>query len=126
MTQPMDQGLIQRLKEKYHSFLVRRIITALDNNKAIPKFDILEAIYMLTRAWDQVLTTAIVNCFKKAKISVTSRIEAINDSNDPFNDLKYQLDELTKRDSSLFQGNSAESCVCGYISPGHTFHIWNV
>ena len=67
---------------------------------------------MLTRAWDQVLTTTIVNCFKKAKISAASQIEAINDSDNPFNDLKYQLDKLRRRDSfSLLQSNSVESFV---------------
>ena len=58
------------------------------------------------------MTTTIVNCFKKAKISATSQIEAINDSGNPFNDLKYQLDKLRRRDSfSLLQSNSMESFV---------------
>ena len=105
----MVQGVIQGLKTKYRTILVRCIITALDNNKAIPKFNILEAMYMLTRAWDQVTTTTIVNCLKKAKMSATSQIEAMNDSGNPFVDLKYQLAELTRRDSSLLQGDSAEN-----------------
>ena len=53
----------------------------------------------------------IVNCFKKAKISATSQNEAINDCDDPFSDLKYQLDELTRRDPSLLQDDSTESFV---------------
>ena len=68
-------------------------------------------MYILTRAWNQVSTFAIVNCSKKAKISATSQVEAINDSDDPFSDLKYQLDELTRRNSPLLQGNSVESFV---------------
>ena len=68
-------------------------------------------MYMLARAWDQVSTTTIVDCFKKSKISATSQIEAINDCNNQFCDPKYQLDELTRRDPSLLQGNSAESFV---------------
>ena len=68
-------------------------------------------MYMLTRAWDQVLTNTIVNCFKKAKISATSQIEAINNSRNPFRDPKYQLDELTWGDSSLLQGDSAKNFV---------------
>ena len=63
ITQPMDQGVIQSLQTKYCTILVRRIIAALDNNKVIPKFSILEAMYMLARAWDQVLTVTIVNYF---------------------------------------------------------------
>ena len=47
ITQPMDQGVIRSLKAKYHTILLRCIIGALDNNKGIPKFNILEAMYML-------------------------------------------------------------------------------
>ena len=42
-------------------------------------------------------------------MSATSQIEAMNDSGNPFIDLKYQLAELTRRDSSLLQGDSAEN-----------------
>ena len=47
ITQPMDQGVIRSLKAKYHTILLRYIIGALDKNKGIPKFNILEAMYML-------------------------------------------------------------------------------
>ena len=45
----------------------------------------------------------------KAKTSATSRIEAINDSDYPFSDPKCQPDDIARRDSSLLQGDSAES-----------------
>ena len=47
----MDQGVV-RSKAKYRTILVRHITTALDNNKAIPKFNIFEDMYMLARVWD--------------------------------------------------------------------------
>ena len=65
-----------------------RITTALDNNKAIPKFNIREGMYMLARVWDQVSTNTIVNCFKKANISARSQIETISDLDDPLSYLK--------------------------------------
>ena len=107
----MDPGVIRSLKTKYRPLFFRSIIAALDNNKVIPKIHILEAMYILTGAWDQVSTTTIVNRFKKGKISVTSQIEAINDFDEPFSDLKHQLDKLTRRDSFLLQVNSAENFV---------------
>ena len=48
ITQPIDQGVTQSLKVKYCTILVRPIIASLDNNKSIPKLNILEAIYILT------------------------------------------------------------------------------
>ena len=81
ITQPMDQGVI---------------IIALGNNKVIPKFSIL---------------TTFVNCFKKAKISATSQIEAINDSNAHLVISNINLMSSQEKDSSLLQGDSAESFV---------------
>lgn len=83
----MDQGVV-RSKVIYRTILVRRITTALDNNKAIPKFNIREGMYMLARVWDQVSTNAVVNCFKKANISARSQIETISDLDDPLSYLK--------------------------------------
>ena len=63
ITQPIDQGIIRSLEAKYCTILVCCIITVLDNNKAILKVNIVEAMYMLTKSWDQVSTTTIVNFF---------------------------------------------------------------
>ena len=85
-----------KLKAKYRTILVRLIIIALGNNKVIPKFSIL---------------TTFVNCFKKAKISATSQIEAINDSNAHLVISNINLMSSQEKDSSLLQGDSAESFV---------------
>lgn len=82
------KSVVRSLKTKYGTIFTRRIIIALDNSKAILKFNILEAMCMLARAWDLVSTTRILKYFK---ITATSQIEAINDSDHPFSDLKYQL-----------------------------------
>ena len=47
ITQPIDQGIIRSLEAKYCTILVCCIITVLDNNKAILKVNIVEAMYML-------------------------------------------------------------------------------
>ena len=49
---------------------------------------------MLTRAWDQVSTNIIFNCYKEGKISEQSQNEVISNFDDPFNDLKDQLEGL--------------------------------
>ena len=53
-TQPMDQGVIWSLKSKYRILSVRRIITALENDKDIPSFSVLDAMKMLVLAWESV------------------------------------------------------------------------
>ena len=50
VTQPMDQGVIRGLKAKYRSLAVKKQITALEKGSQLPKFPILTAKSMLTKA----------------------------------------------------------------------------
>ena len=91
---PVDRGTIQGLKTKYCTIFAFHIIATFDNKKPIKFFNILEVMYMLTRAWDQVSTNIIVNCYKEGKISEQSQNEVISNFDDPFNDLEDQLEGL--------------------------------
>ena len=48
---------------------------------------------------------------QETKISGTSQNEAINDCDDPFSDLKDELEELDSRDSSLVSGVTVETFI---------------
>ena len=56
---------------------------------------------MLASAWNEVSQATIVNCFKKAKISDKDQTIAINDEDDPFEEIDEDLQELRDKDSSL-------------------------
>ena len=80
----MDQGVIKRLKAHYRKRLVKLILRSLDSNKPLPKVSLLTALQLLVSAWNEVSQTAIINCFKKAKISEKDQTIAINDEDHPF------------------------------------------
>ena len=65
VTQPMDQGTIRSLKAKYRSLAVKKVISALEEKKALPKFSVLSAMFMLRKAWDAIPNSAFTNCFRK-------------------------------------------------------------
>ena len=67
--QPMDQGVIRSLKAYYKSLSVRKFIEAIEKNKPLPEFSILDAMRMLDVAWGKVTKETVVNCFAKAGIS---------------------------------------------------------
>ena len=54
----MKHGVIWSLKSKYRVLLVKRIITALENNKEIPSFSVLDAMKLL--AWENVSEETII------------------------------------------------------------------
>ena len=91
----MDQGVIRSLKAHYRCSLVKKMIHAIDETKALPKISVLDAMRMLTFAWNQKVTKeTIVNCFRKSGISEASQQEALEDKDDPFAALNFQLQTL--------------------------------
>ena len=94
VSQPMDQGVIRCLKAHYKKRLVKLILRSLDSNKPLPKVSLLTALQLLVSAWNEVSQTAIVNCFKKAKISEKDQTIAINYEDNPFKKINENLKEL--------------------------------
>ena len=82
VTQPMDQGVTRGLKAKYRSLEVKKQITALEKGSQLPKFSILTAMSMLTKAGSSIPNGTFTSCFKKSGISEVSMERALNDDDD--------------------------------------------
>ena len=74
----MDQGVIKATKAYYHASVVRRYIDAVEKGKGAPNISVLDAMTILTRAWNKVTPETIKNCFKKAGICSEAQTIAIN------------------------------------------------
>ncbi len=83
-TQPMDQGVIRSIKAFYRGATVRKYIDAVEKGMLPPKFTILDAMTILTGAWNIVAAETIRNCFKKAGIGSEEQQSTVCDANDPF------------------------------------------
>lgn len=66
--QPMDQGIIKNFKVHYRARIIRKIVSAIDENISINKLITLrECITELTKVWSEdVSKKTISNCFSKA------------------------------------------------------------
>lgn len=65
--QPMDQGVIKSLKSYYRNRQVSKMLLDLENGaEKYSKVNVLEAILILTNAWNDVKPTTIENCFRHA------------------------------------------------------------
>lgn len=69
--QPMDQGIIHNLKQKYRKRIVLRILRAFENNDP-PKVTLLDCVHEIKKAWDEVTPTTITNCFKQAGFMIST------------------------------------------------------
>ena len=94
ITQPLHQGVIRSLKAKYRSRMIQQIIKAIDINKSIPKVNILDAMKRLTIWWEDVTEETIKKCFAKCRISSKDQVNAQNYLDDPFIQLKSNMENL--------------------------------
>ena len=109
-TQPMDQGVIRSLKAFYHHSIIKRYITSIDGGRSPANVNMLEAITLLTVAWECVSPITLVNCFRKAGMSSVSQALSQSDDDDPFKLLAAQLEEFQDKCES-----SSDFTVDGYV-----------
>ena len=108
----MDQGVIRSLKAYYKSLSVRKLIEAVEKNKPLPEFSILDAMRMLDVAWGKVTKETVVNCFAKASISKDKQAESLSEADDPFKDLQEQMDKLAVHAPEFVPEGTTAADIC--------------
>ena len=93
----MDQGVIRSLKAFYRHSIIRRHITSINAGRSPTKVNMLEAMALLTEAWECVSSITLVNCFRKAGIISESQARSQSDNDDLLKLLAAQLEEFRDR-----------------------------
>ena len=93
--QPMDQGIIQSMKLKFHKRQSRKILADMDKHKdmcsseLLKLINVLDAIYWVKSSWDEVEPSTIVKCFKKCgfdfdtSVNVDTSVDSDIDEDSP-------------------------------------------
>ncbi|GBO18816.1 hypothetical protein AVEN_171917-1 [Araneus ventricosus] len=69
----MDQGVIQNFKIYYRKKIVRKVITALENNQSMPKIILRESISEISKEWNyDIADRTTRNSFAKAGFFVSN------------------------------------------------------
>ena len=97
----MDQG-VNSIFKSLLQVIVQKLIEAIEKNKPLPEFSILDAMQMLDVAWGKVTKEMVVNCFTKAGISKEKQVESLSEADGPFKDLQEQLDKLAVHAPEFF------------------------
>ncbi|XP_033221100.1 tigger transposable element-derived protein 4-like [Belonocnema kinseyi] len=69
--QPMDQGIIENLRVNYRRRIIKRLLKASDEKMGLTDLNLLDAIFDLNKAWADVTSDTIANCFRKAGFVIT-------------------------------------------------------
>ncbi|KAL4083749.1 hypothetical protein QTP88_029065 [Uroleucon formosanum] len=125
--QPLDQGIIKNFKLLYRKEIVSEFLACLDNNDS-PKVTVLTAIIISHKAWNNVTTQTIQNCFRKCGF-----VKTIDNEEEEFpitlevdtqhNTLSTVLnDQLTFEDYVAIDDDLA---VCGSLTDDEIFASFN-
>ena len=84
--QPCDQGIIRNLKCYYRREVIKKIIADIDDtsltaNELAKTLTLLDAVHLLTKAWQSVKSVTIANCYRKAGFVDSAPVPA-DDSDD--------------------------------------------
>ena len=100
--QPMDQGIIQAMKLKFHKRQSRKILAEMEKHKdmcgseLLKQITVLDAIYWVKNSWDEVESSTIVKCFAKCgfKFSDSENVDSEVETPDIDEDIPLRLVSL--------------------------------
>ena len=73
--QPCEQGIINSFKRLYRKAVVQRYLVHIDTvSPTTFNISVLEALYIMKKAWDDVSATVVENCFRHAGFSLEQEI----------------------------------------------------
>ncbi|XP_050065566.1 tigger transposable element-derived protein 4-like [Aphis gossypii] len=111
--QPLDQGVIKVLKQKYRKKLVQRYLLEMESVTdeeipKIPKINVLDAIHYVSIAWDEIKPEVIKNCFNKAYFGNVSQEDPHVLDSDEFRDFEEVYPGYTSIDDQLITNEALE------------------
>ena len=101
--QPLDLGIIQNFKVHYRRFLLRYVLSKIDEcdtaTDVVRSVNILMAIRWVAKAWASVEEDTVCKCFRKAGILMSEMdvvSAGLDEDDDPFSecDLQHELESL--------------------------------
>lgn len=95
--QPMDQGVIKALKTQYRKLQVLQMLQNIENHENIKSLSILDAILMISEAWEKVTQATIANCFRHAGFKDLS----LTDEDDDDTPLARMIQSPTDEDDNV-------------------------
>ncbi|XP_050299542.1 tigger transposable element-derived protein 6-like [Anthonomus grandis grandis] len=79
IVQPLDQGIIKGFKTFYRTIIIKKLLLAINTAESAQelarKIHVLDAIYFINIAWDQVTKKTVQNCFIKSGITHSNSLE---------------------------------------------------
>jgi hypothetical protein len=72
--QPLDGGVIKTFKGYYRKSMVKHLLSVINSGNQIESntITLLDAVFMVHSAWDEINGTTIQNCFRKCRFNINS------------------------------------------------------
>lgn len=108
--QPLDQGIIRAMKVYFRQCQVMKMIENADKNVEF-NINLLDAICMISKAWDKVSGKTIANCFKHAGFLPSENLSTVNDFEDEDNVPLAELKNIMTSWQEIMPSDQFENLV---------------
>lgn len=98
-TQPMEQGIILNLKVHYRKPVLLKFIKSINRDET-PNISILDALHLLSQAWNCVTSFTVSNCFRQAGFTQPNSAPPAPEEDDDF-DIKDSIPLARLREHGL-------------------------
>lgn len=82
--QPLDLGIIRAMKARYRKYLMRRLLTGIENSSCASelakKISLLDSAHWISKSWNETKCSTIQSCFSKAGFPLVDPSELSDES----------------------------------------------
>ncbi|KAK0062605.1 jerky protein, partial [Biomphalaria pfeifferi] len=117
LVQPMDQGVIEKLKRIYRKQVLRRLFLAENDKESVvafaKKLNMKDACYMLAEAWDSLERQNLKNAWNKLWPDLEGEQDSNDDHREEITDLVQSIpgfQECDEEDVETWLASDAEDC----------------
>ncbi|GFT32961.1 jerky protein homolog-like [Trichonephila clavipes] len=118
LVQPMDQGIIERLKRIYRKQVLRRLLLAENDKESVPPFaeklNIKDTCYMLAEAWDSLERQSPKNAWNKLWPDLEAEKGFNDDHREEITDVVQSIPGFQECDEDVENWMACDAENCGF------------
>ncbi len=125
LIQPMDQGVLQAMKNRYMKSLLRKLLMADKEGQSMTTFvksiNIKDVVYMIGDAWDNIESSTLCKSWFKIVGNQTPESTSSASESSPDNSTESCEDLLQQLDSSLTSKDIENYLSVDWLDPGYQY-----
>jgi hypothetical protein len=102
ISQPLDGGVIKAFKGNYRRLMIKRLLAIINSGEKITSnsISLLDTVFMIQSAWNDVKQSTIQNCFRKCGFE-SNNLDVFSEDTEDYSEEVDEIDEIWERAQQL-------------------------